>query len=50
MLIPNYYVYDGIYDNVALNDNCVISAAEGSDAAAVLMRTPIRSPVLNMIM
>ena len=34
----------GVYCSVALNDNCVTSAAEAFVAASVRMRIPIRSP------
>ena len=33
-----------MYDKVALKDNWVISAADGSDASLVLTRIPILSP------
>jgi hypothetical protein len=38
-----YFNYDGENDKVALNDNWVISAADGSEVVKVRIRIPTRS-------
>ena len=38
------YGLAGVYERVALNESWVISAADGSVAALVRIRIPIRSP------
>jgi len=38
-----------VKDKLALNDSCVMSAAEGSVLPSVLTRTPILSPAATLI-